>query len=199
MIRVIIADGHILLQEGLAALIDGEPDMAVVGRALDLPEILPALEERPCDVLLVSAELPSGSGLSIVEPVKAASPHTLVAVLAPNTTGGAEPAFLAAGVDALLSLRDPAEALFESLRRLAAGRAKSAANGGMLSPREGEVLALIAHGFTSRDIADRLDLSVKTVEGYRGRIRIKLGAKSRADLVREARRRGMLEGFAIAS
>jgi two-component system response regulator NreC len=185
-LRVLLADDHTLMRDGLRALIETQSDMMVVGEAADVPQIVPMVLETSADVLLLDVSLPSGEGLDAVEEVRAKSPGTRVIVLTMH------------GKDAYLE-RAAATQLIETIRvvsgwsALLSPAAGEAAGVAKLSPREEEVLRLLAHGHTNQDVADRLELSVKTVESYRARLKIKLCARDRTDLVRAALQRGLLQ------
>ncbi len=221
-IRVLIADDHAILRSGLRLLLEAQPDMEVVGEAGSAEEAV-ALEARlRPDVVLMDLTLPArpgssssgAAGLEAIRRIRASRPEARVLALTMHDDEGYLRAVLEAGgvgyvlkqaadTELLSAIRaasrggtylHPAHArvLVESLLR----RGESAAKDDdyeRLSPREQEVLRLLALGYTNQQVADRLCLSVKTVETYRARLTEKLGLRSRADIVRYALQRGLLE------
>lgn len=221
-IRVLIADDHAILRSGLRLLLEAQPDMEVVGEAGSAEEAV-ALEAklRP-DVVLMDLTLPahpggSGSGvagLEAIRRIRAGRPEARILALTMHDDEGYLRAVLEAGgvgyvlkqaadTELLSAIRAAyrggtylhpthARALVESLLRR--GEAVGVNDDyERLSPREQEVLRLLALGYTNQQVADQLCLSVKTVETYRARLAEKLGLRSRADIVRYALQRGLLE------
>ncbi len=221
-IRVLIADDHAILRSGLRLLLEAQPDMEVVGEAGSAEEAV-ALEAglRP-DVVLMDLTLParpggSGSGvagLEAIRRIRAGRPEARVLALTMHDDEGYLRAVLEAGgvgyvlkqaadTELLSAIRaayrggtylHPAHAriLVEGLLRRGETVGESD-DYERLSPREQEVLRLLALGYTNQQVADQLCLSVKTVETYRARLTEKLGLRSRADIVRYALQRGLLE------
>jgi two-component system, NarL family, response regulator NreC len=207
-IRILIADDHTVLRAGLRMLIGAQPDMEVVGEAADgEAAVRKALETRP-DVVLMDITMPGSGGLKAIERMREECPKSRVLVLTMHDVPAYLHSALAAGaagyvvksaadselLSAIRSVRrgrtvlDPALAatvVQAALRKRVPG-AQVGGSLNLLSPREREVLDLVAQGYTNRQIADRLGLSVKTVETYRTRLVEKLGLRSRADLVRYA-------------
>ena len=215
MIRVLIADDHAVLRAGLRILLDAEPDMEVVGEAADGAEALARVGELAPDVVLLDITMPRVNGLSVLRQIREVSPDSRVLILTMHddesylrealAAGGAGYVLKrAADTELLSAIRavyqggtylHPAhtKALLEGMldrERDATGEANSYER---LSPREREVLRLIALGYTNRQAADQLYLSVKTVETYKARLMTKLGLHSRAELVRYALQRGLLD------
>jgi len=207
-IRVLIADDHAVLRAGLRMLIGAQPDMEVVGEAGDGAEAArKAAETRP-DVALVDITMPALSGIQAIERIREACRETRVLVLTMHDVPAYLRAALAAGASGYVVKRAADAELLSAIRgvhrgrtvldptlatmvvqgalgkRPASGQAGGAAS--VLSPREREVLDQVAQGYTNQQIADRLGISVKTVETYRSRLVEKLGLRSRADLVRYA-------------
>ncbi len=198
-LRVLLADDHTLMRDGLRALIETQSDMMVVGEAADVPQIVPMVLETSAEVLLLDVSLPSGEGLDAVEEVRAKSPGTRVIVLTMHGKDAYLDRATEVGAHGYVVKRAAATQLIETIRvvsgwsALLSPAAGEAAGVAKLSPREEEVLRLLAHGHTNQDVADRLELSVKTVESYRARLKIKLCARDRTDLVRAALQRGLLQ------
>jgi DNA-binding NarL/FixJ family response regulator len=212
-LRVFLADDHAVVREGLKALINAQPGMEVVGEAgdgLDACECVPKL--RP-DVVIMDVSIPGLTGAQATERLRRECPAVKVLALTVHEDKGYIRQLLAAGAAGYVLKRAAAEELIHAIQVVAAGgvyldptmagkvvggfvrRAAEAstANGAALSEREVEVAQLTAAGHSNKEIAARLELSVKTVETYRARGMEKLGLKSRAELVRYAVQQGWLQ------
>jgi len=212
-IRVLIADDHAILRAGLRMLVGAQPDMTVVGEAQNGDQAVEAARETKPDVVLLDVTMPASGGLQAIPKILKDS-HTVKVLL---LTMHEEPAYLrtalAAGafgyvlkksVDAgLLSATRAVHKGYRYVDSVLANSLLSEVIGGnsdrhglthskVLSERELQVLKLVAEGFSSREIADRIFVSTKTVETYRGRFAEKLGLKTRADVVRYALDLGLL-------
>jgi DNA-binding NarL/FixJ family response regulator len=214
-LRVVLADDHAVVREGLKSLIDAEPGMTVVGEAADgLAACERVLELRP-DVVVMDVSMPGVGGAQAAERIRRECPGVKVLALTVHEDKGYLRQLLAAGaVGYVLKRAAPAE-LIRAIRTVADGGVyldpalagkvvkgfvrpspgeDTAAAGGELSDREVEVVRLTAAGHSNKEVASRLDLSVKTVETYKARALDKLGLETRADLVRYALQRGWLQG-----
>ena len=210
-IRVLLADDHAVLRAGLRALLSREPDMEVVGEAASGSEALKKVEELQPDVVLMDISMPGMEGLEATAQIKQRAPGTKVLILTmhedrryllPALKAGAAGYVVKRAADAELigairAVQRGEAFLHPSMAKLlveeyAGGRASGASEGQPLSDREGEVLRLIAEGLSYKEMADRLGISVKTVETYRERIKEKLSLHSRAELVRYALEQGLL-------
>lgn len=206
-IRVLIADDHAILRSGLRLLIGGQPDMQVVGEAGDFAEAIRLAKELCPEVITLDLTMPDGSGLAAMDALRAAAPSARILVLTMHEDPAYVRSALAAGASGYLAKSAADSALIAAIRSVARGRifvevqdreTKQALEGpgradseslapiATLSAREREVLVLLAEGHTNRAIAERLGLSVKTVESYRARLMQKLGLGSRAELTRLA-------------
>ncbi len=214
-LRVVLADDHAVVREGLKSLIDAEAGMAVVGEAADgLTACERVLELRP-DVVVMDVSMPGVGGAEAAERIRRESPGVKVLALTVHEDKGYLRQLLAAGAAGYVLKRAAPAELIRAIRTVAAGGVyldpslagkvvkgfvrpsrgeDSAAGGGELSDREVEVVRLTAAGHSNKEIASRLDLSVKTVETYKARALDKLGLETRADLVRYALQRGWLQG-----
>ena len=215
-ITVLIVDDHAVLRAGLRMLIGAQPDMEVVGEAGDGREaVLHALEVDP-DVVTMDLKMAGVGGIKAVERLGRECPRSRVLVLTMHDDPAYLRAALAAGCAGYVLKAAAHTELIAAIRHVAAGRTfvdpqlagdllqslagperaapqpDSERPEGRLSERERAVLVLLAQGHTNRVIAERLFLSVKTVETYRSRIAGKLGLKSRADFVRFALEIGLL-------
>lgn len=211
-IRVLIVDDHAILRSGLRMMLGSQRDIEVVGETGDLGEMLRLAQALAPDVITLDLSMPGGSSLGWIEKLRAAAPAARVVVLTMHD----DPAFvrsaLALGAAGYLAKSAADSALIGAIREVHRGRlfvdiadrqaaTSLAAHGARvpdasplskLSVREREVLRLVALGNTNRAIAERLALSVKTVESYRARVMQKLGLGSRAELTRLAVEQGLL-------
>jgi DNA-binding NarL/FixJ family response regulator len=211
-VRVFLADDHAIVRGGMKALINAQPGLVVVGEAadgLETCELVPAL--RP-DVVVMDVSMPGLTGSLATERLRRECPGVKVLALTVHEDKGYIRQLLTAGASGYALKRAAPEELIRAIQVVAAGGAyldpavavkvvggfvklppKSAAKAGELSEREEEVARLTAAGHGNKEIAARLDLSVKTVETYRARSLEKLGLKSRAELVRYAFQQGWLK------
>ncbi len=199
--RILVVDDHAVVRRGLVALLGAE-GYTVAGDAGSGEE---ALELQP-DVVLLDLGLPDLDGLEVLRRLSEVAAGARVVVLTMHAEEEYVLQALAAGADGyVLKMAEP-EALMEAIRRALRGelyldpavaapvarRAVTRVQPDPLTPREREVLALIARGFTNRQIAETLVISLNTVETHRRHILEKLGARSRAQLVAYAMERGLL-------
>lgn len=210
-IRVVLVDDHAILRAGLSLLIRSQPGMAVVGEAEDAEgAIRLAAEHRP-DIVVLDISMPGRSGLQAIGELLEAAPGCRILVLTMHDDYAYLRAAMAAGTSGYVVKSAADEELIKAIRTLHEGRTFISvslspaeidlppmldgehASVPELSPRETQALEYVAYGFTSQQIADRLGLSIKTVDGYRSRLSEKLGLRSRADLVRYALEKGILD------
>ena len=192
---MLLADDHPVLRGGIRAVLDAEPDLRVVAEAGDGPAAVAAAREHAADVVLLDLSMPGG-GAAAVPLLLAARPGLRVLVLTMHADPAYRRACEAAGASGYLLKTAGVPEVVAAVRAVAAGGTafdpEPAAPPGGLSRREREVLEYLVRGHTHQVIADRLSVSVKTVETYRARIREKTGLKSRADLVRHGLAAGLL-------
>jgi two-component system, NarL family, response regulator NreC len=204
-IRIVLADDHAVVRSGLRMLLDSESGFEVVAEASDVESARRYVRGHHPQVLVLDLNMPGGSSLQAIPEIRAESPETQIVVL----TMQKEPAFAreALGAGALgYVLKEAADVeLVEAITRAAAGEsylnprlgARMAAEPPPgppddLSPREVDVLRLIALGHTNAEIGEQLYLSVRTVETHRAHIQQKLRLSSRAELVGYAIERGLI-------
>ena len=204
--RVLLVDDHAVVRAGIRAVIAAEPDMEVVGEAADGPTALALVAELDPDVVVADVSMPGMSGVELTTRLRAASPERKVVVLTVHEDMGYLRAVLEAGAAGYVPKRAAADDLVRALRTVAAGGAyvdpilgaaaaapsTSSTATAELSDREAEVVRMIARGFSNKEIAAKLALSVKTVETYKARSLEKLGVRSRVGLVQYAAERGWL-------
>jgi two-component system, NarL family, response regulator NreC len=211
-VRILLVDDHAVVREGLRALIGAQPDLQVVGEAPDGRQALQkALELNP-DIVLMDVSMPELDGSQTTRLLKSERPQIKVIALTAHEDETSLRQLCASGADGYVLKRSAADDLIRAIRAVAGGRlhfdatvaAKALATqlagsqpGGErpppLSEREEEVLRLLAWGYTNKEIATRLSLSVKTVETYKARIAEKSGLRSRTQMVQYALQHGWLD------
>jgi DNA-binding NarL/FixJ family response regulator len=213
-LRVLLAEDHHVVRAGLRALIDAQADMEVVAEAADGEAACRLVAEAGPDVAVMDISMPVLGGAQATERIKRDRPEVKLLALTVHEDRGYLQQLMQAGASGYLLKRAAADDLIHAIRTVArggtyldpnlAGKVLSSLSGRLaqagsppgaaLSDREEEVLRLIARGFTNRQIAERLDVSVKTVETHKARAMEKLGADSRAGIVEHAIRAGWLSG-----
>jgi two-component system response regulator NreC len=206
MTTIVLADDHTVVRNALRMLLDAEPEFEVVAEAGDVDAAVRYVRGHKPRVLILDLNMPGRASLDAVPEILEASPETEIVVLTMQN----EPAFarraLQTGVRGYV-LKEAADAeLVQAVRSAAAGEtylqptlgARLAAgdasgDGDELSDRERDVLRLIALGHTNAEVAEQLYISIRTVESHRAHIQQKLNLSSRAELVRYAIERGLIE------
>ena len=213
--RILLADDHMVVRIGVRALIEIEPDMEVVGEAANGVEALDLAHQTQPDVVVMDISMPEMDGLEATRRIRSECPQCQVLIL---TVHAQErylfPVLKAGGAGYVLKSTVDTE-LLDAIRTVANGGAflypgatrmlledymghlsgPTQDRFDTLSDREREVLTQIALGHTAKEVADQLTLSPKTVETYRSRIMEKLNLQSRADLVKYALARGLLDRY----
>jgi DNA-binding NarL/FixJ family response regulator len=199
--RILIADDHAIVRAGLRLLLERQPDMEVVAEAGDGVEALErTLAERP-NLAILDVGMPRLTGLQATRKIRAHAPSTDVLVLSMHDDERYLVEALEAGAGAYVLKREADQELVAAVRAVAAGERPLMAQVGhleggadeVLTPREREVVKLIAEAYTNRQIAEVLHVSEKTVESHRGNVLRKLGMRDRVELARYAIREGLLE------
>jgi two-component system response regulator NreC len=205
-IAVVLADDHAVVRSALRALLEAQSDLEVVGEASDLAGAREAVAAHAPDVLVLDVNLPDGLGVDIVGDLRGSHPDTQIVLLTMERDVGLARRAIDDGALGYL-FKDAAHLeLVEAVRSAAAGdrylppavaaglaRDPGAAADHALSPRETEVLRLMALGHTNREIGEQLDLSVRTVETHRAHIQQKLGLSTRPELTSYALRHNMID------
>ena len=205
LIRVVLADDHAMVRRTMRVLLEREHDIQVSAEASDLLSVAEHVHRYTPHVLVLDLRLPNGSSIDTIRHLHAQTPDMQIVVLTMEESPQfAQQALQAGAVGFVLKDRADSELItavrlaahgdqYVSPRVAAALEALQRASGAeILSPREIEILRLIALGFTSREIAAKLHLSRRTVETRRSRVHTKLGLDTRAQLVRFAIDRHML-------
>lgn len=211
-LQIFLADDHTVVREGLKALINSQPDMLVIGEAGDGETAWQQARDSQPDVVIMDITMPGLNGVLATTRLKRACPQIKVLALSVHDDTSYLRQLLTAGASGYVLKHAAADDLIQAIRIVAAGGTyldptlaghvvaryvqvpgvASALLGTELSERETEVVQQIAHGYSNKEIAARLSLSVKTVETYRARAMEKLGIASRAELVRYALEHGWL-------
>ncbi|HLW64665.1 MAG TPA: response regulator transcription factor [Gemmataceae bacterium] len=202
--RILIVDDHPAVREALSQRIDRQKDLEVCGEAADIGEALRQLAENPPDVAVVDISLKTGSGLDLIKRIKDRSEQIRILVWSMHSESLYAERALRAGALGYINKDQATDKIVEAIRRVLSGklylsdsmseRILQRTIGGQptrspleaLADRELEVFRLIGQGVKTADIAERLHLSVKTIETYRDRIRHKLDLRDGAALAQAA-------------
>ncbi len=204
--RVLVVDDHPIVRQGLALLIDQEPDLMVSGEAEEAQSALAAIAVSRPDVLLLDISLPGPDGIDLLKTIRSTDPDLPVLMLSMHDEATYAERALRAGANGYIMKQEATENVLVALRRILRGELyvsermastmlRQIATGDgkpgrapmtRLSDRELEVFRLIGEGHGTRQIAEELHLSVKTVESYQAHIKEKLGLQSARDLVQRA-------------
>jgi len=199
MIRVLVADDHNLVRDGLKRILAATADIEVAAEAASGDEALALVRANDYDIVMLDMSMPGLSGIDLIKRLKIEKPALKVLVLSMHGEHQYAARALKAGAAGYLNKDAAGEQLLSAIRKIAAGgvhiteaaaatllQAGGAPAHGALSDREFEVMRLLVEGLGPTEIAERLHLSVKTVSTHKTRILEKLGLKSTADLVRYA-------------
>jgi DNA-binding NarL/FixJ family response regulator len=214
VLRVVLADDHAVVREGLKALINAQPDMRVVGEAENGEAAWRAARELAPDVLVMDLSMPTLGGTEATALVRRDCPDVKILALTVHEERLYLTALLRAGASGYVLKRAAPAELVRAVRTVARGGTyidpsvastivegyldaqdateQTAAATTALSDREREVIVRIAQGFSNKEIAAELGLSVKTVETYKARVAEKLELRTRVDIVRYAAQQGWL-------
>jgi len=211
-LRILLADDHAMMREGLRSLVNAQADMEVVGEAGDGRAALLKARELQPDVVVMDISMPELNGIQATGRLKGCCRKAKVLALTAYDDGGYLRQLLEAGASGYVLKRAAAEELVKAIRVVAAGgvyldpalagrvvsgyvgrkRLRGAPQNTELSEREEEVMRLVAWGYTNKEVAAYLNISVKTVETHKTNLMEKLDLKGRADVVRYALRQGWL-------
>lgn len=211
-LKIFLADDHVVVREGLKALINAQPDMSVIGEAGDGETAWQKALDCLPDVVIMDITMPVLNGVQATAQLKRICPAIKILALSVHEDTSYLRQLLTAGASGYILKHAAADDLIRAIRLVATGgvyldpalaghvvagyvrvpAAASALQGTDLSERETEVVQRIAQGYSNKEIATQLTLSVKTVETYRARAMEKLGLDSRAALVRYALEQGWL-------
>lgn len=211
-VRVLVVDDHEIVREGIRMVLATDPELEVVGVASSGEEAIEKVRELEPDVVLMDIGMPGLSGFEATRRIRESYPNTQVVALTVHDSEGYVFQMLQAGATGYVVKRAPAEDVIAAVKRAHQGEAvlhpsvaklvikdylARVAKGeessfDTLSEREREILKLIAEGLTNREIADKLFLSIKTVQAHRANLMRKLGMHDRTELVKYAIRKGII-------
>ncbi|MDP2808976.1 MAG: response regulator transcription factor [Rhodocyclaceae bacterium] len=209
MIRVLIADDHAIVRQGLKQILSETDDLVVAGEADDGAEALHLARDRQWDVFLLDVSMPNRNGIDTLKQLKKEFPRLPVLILSMHPEEQYAVRALKAGASGYLTKQSAPEQLVTAIRKVAGGKkyvspavaeqlADAIAGDGeqslheLLSDREYEVLKLIAAGRTLTQIAEELNLAVATISTFRARIIEKTGLKSNAEMIRYGIEHGLI-------
>lgn len=204
--RIFVVDDHPIVRQGLALMINQEPDLVVCGEAEDARSALHGIAQSRPDILVLDISLPGRDGIELLKTIRAIDPSLPVLVLSMHDETVYAERVLRAGANGYIMKQEATENVLVALRRIlrrevyvsdrvATGMLRQIAGGlsktgqepiARLSDRELEVFRLIGEGLGTRQIAEQLHLSVKTVESYQAHIKEKLALHGSRDLVQRA-------------
>lgn len=210
--KILIADDHWVIRAGLRALLDSNPDVEVVGEAGDGYEVLEKLETLQPDIILMDLSMPNLDGIETTRQVIKKVPSIKILILTIHEDEGLVKEAIKSGAAGYIVKRAAESELNTAIRAIQQGNMyvhpaltralmrdispvtePSMVPIEELTPREVDVLRLLARGYTNRQIADELNISPRTVEGHRSNLSSKLNRSSRVDLVNYAEEHGLLD------
>jgi DNA-binding NarL/FixJ family response regulator len=203
-IRILLADDHTVVREGIRMLLESRGDFEVIAQASDGREAVKLAGEQHPDVVLMDISMPILNGLTATRQIVKQYPDVKVLVLTMHEDHEAVSQILKAGASGYIVKKSAASDLFGAIEAVCEGQAffspsisrmlledYASGQGEPLSTREMEILQLIGEGRPNREIASMLYISVKTVEGHKENIKKKLGAKNQAELMKCALSKGL--------
>ena len=209
--RILLADDHGILRAGLRNLLNAEPDLEVIGEAADGIQILEMVEQSSPDLILMDISMPNMGGIEVLEHLREKKLASKVLMLTVHEDEGLLKKAIHAGASGYLVKRAAESELITAIKTVMQGdiyvhpamtRAllkdivpapASAGTENTLTHREVEILRMIARGYTNNQIAQKLSISPRTVEGHRSNLMSKLDLHSRVELVEYAEQHGLLD------
>jgi two-component system invasion response regulator UvrY len=209
MVRILIADDHPIVREGLKQIVSETPDMVLAGEASNGDQVVEQVERGVADVVVLDISMPGESGLDVLKKLRARYPRLPILMLSVHSEDQYAIRSLRAGASGYLTKESLSGELLTAIRRVAQGRryvSEELAERLVLrldndlqkplhedlSDREYQVMRMVASGKALKQIAAELGLSPKTVSTYRARVLEKMGVHSNADLVRYALQHGLI-------
>jgi DNA-binding NarL/FixJ family response regulator len=211
--RIVIAEDYTIVRQGLKSLLDSFSDLAVVGEAIDGKEAIESVERLRPHLVLMDLSMPKTDGVTAIKEIKKRLPETKILALTVHKTEGHVRMALEAGADGYIIKDASCTELEMAIRNILDGKsylspeisdgiikgylsgvkaAKTATMTGSLTPREVEVLKLIAEGYKSKEIADYLSISINTVDKHRANLMRKLDLHSASALTHFALKEGLV-------
>lgn len=208
-LKIFLIDDHAVVREGMKRLIDAAPGMETVGESDDGAKAIEAILQLKPDIALIDVNMPGMSGVETTRALKREMPEVKVVALTVHEDTSYLRELMEAGISGYVLKRAAADELTQALKAVSGGsiyvdprmmtkfvstfvlpKSNSTKLAGEITDRETEVLRRVARGFTNKEIAADMGVSVKTIETYKSRAREKLGLRSRAEIVRLAAERG---------
>jgi len=209
---ILVADDHAIVRAGLRALIQSEPSLSIVAEAAGGVEAMSLTKQFKPDVLLLDLSMPDMDGITVTKELHIQYPELRILILTVHEDEGLLREAIRSGASGYILKHAAEKELIEAIKRVMKGemyvdpkmlpslfeQKKTSTHLQEekikpLTPREVEVLKLIADGYTNRQIGEQLNLSVRTVEGHRANIFAKLGLHNRVELVRYAKEHHLIE------
>lgn len=204
--RVLLVDDHPVTRQGVAVLINQERDLVVCGEASSAPAAIDLVQKEKPDLAIVDITLKTTSGIELLKNMRALAPQMPVLVMSMHDESLYAERALRAGAMGYIMKHEASDKVLLAIRRVLSGelflsdkmkekmlhrlvhnrKEEVVFSMDTLSDREMEVFQLIGNGYSTRQIAQQLNLSVKTIDSYREHLKVKLGLKAGADLVRHA-------------
>jgi two-component system response regulator NreC len=209
--KVLLVEDHVIVRQGIKALFSDEPDLEIVGEADDGRAALQSVSELEPDVVLMDISMPGLNGIEATRQIRQNHPEVKVVVLSMHSNEEYVFQVLRAGASGYVLKQSDSSEVLTAIRAALAGGSflsppisrtviddyvrRAEARGGdedleLLTSREREVLQLLAEGLSNREIAEQLNISIKTVETHRSNMMGKLGVSSKTELVKYALRKG---------
>lgn len=212
-LRILIVEDHLTVREGVKLLVNAQPDMEVVGEAGDGEIAIAQADKLKPDVIVMDISMPNVNGLKATKRLRRIDPDIKILTLTRHTDDGYLQQLIGAGANGYVLKQSAPTELITAIRAVASGQAYldpsltrkvmggyvnrveslRGENKGELTDRENEVIKHIAFGYSNKEIATRLDLSVKTIEAHKANTMRKLGISSRIDIVKYAILQGWLQ------
>jgi len=210
--QIILADDHVLIRRGLKKIIDGESNLQVIGEANDGLQLISLLKNQPADLILLDISMPNLRGIEAINEIKKINPRTKVLILTMHSSKEFLYSAIQAGADGYALKEDSDVELLTAIQKCLQGnyyispvlsegllpeefsKVRSGAKiaGKQLTNREKQVVTLVAEGNKSKDIAELLRISIRTVEHHRANIMRKVGIKNTAEMIRYAIQQGLV-------
>lgn len=212
-LRIVLAEDHETVREGIKLLVNSQPDMEVIGEAADGSAAINAAQRLQPDIIVMDISMPETNGLKATRRIRQDCPHTKILALTRHTDDGYIQQLIRAGANGYVLKQSAPSELINAIHAICAGKsyldptltervmggyirqstALSSARKTQLTDRESEVLRLIAWGYSNKEIGERMQISVKTAEAHKANAMKKLGISSRVDIVRYAILQNWLE------
>jgi DNA-binding NarL/FixJ family response regulator len=210
VIRIVMADDHAIVREGLKRIVSEVPDMQVVGEAADGAQVLKCVREIEFDLLVLDLSMPGRSGMELIKQIRSEKPRLRMLVLSMHQEQQYAVRAIKSGANGYLNKESATDQLAQAIRKIAGGGAyvtpevaEQLAMGAMpdaqtlphqsLSDREFEVFRQIVAGVSVTDIASALNLSVKTISTHKSNLMHKMGLNNPSELVRYALQHGLAD------